>query len=370
MVTLNPDDCIPLGVHEGYKKLLTELYCGGLGVDKLDRESLGRFKTLEVLWLNDNKLSKVKGLEDNFRLKHLYLHNNRIASITTDSCCIRQLAHLETLQLENNLLQNLQATLGVLRHLTSLKQLNMLGNPLNNEQDYRQHVVFQLPSLELLDNFKVTAAEKAAAINFFGKKKIEKKMAFGSVLEPWDKVVPNVKYAPSECEAVLAKDVRATHRRRGAAQKERDDAAMRAAARPRFEVTSLGGNREYEFIARGRMPTLLVRLGALQLAPQLAAAAASAKAGASSGAAPAKVYVKVNAMGILPTPRRTRSVDVTTAVGPRAPPDFRFEEEILASHAAVAYERGLQLLQASGTPPPPPPHHSATPPPLSAPPSL
>tara|TARA_B100000780_G_scaffold66464_1_gene43780 strand:+ start:357 stop:530 length:174 start_codon:yes stop_codon:yes gene_type:complete len=48
MVTLNPDDCIPLGVHEGYKKLLTELFCGSLGVDKLDRESLGRFKTLEV----------------------------------------------------------------------------------------------------------------------------------------------------------------------------------------------------------------------------------------------------------------------------------------------------------------------------------
>ena len=95
MVTLNPDDCIPLGVHEGYKKLLTELYCGGLGVEKLDRESLGRFKTLEVLWLNDNKLSKVKGLEDNFRLKHLYLHNNRIASLANSSCCLKQLKHLE-----------------------------------------------------------------------------------------------------------------------------------------------------------------------------------------------------------------------------------------------------------------------------------
>ena len=160
MVTLNPDDCIPLGVHEGYKKLLAELYCGGLGVDKLDRESLGRFKTLEVLWLNDNKLSKVKGLEDNFRLKHLYLHNNRIASLVNSSCCLKELKHLETLQLSGNMLQDLQATLKVLVKLTSLRQLNMQGNPLTNEQSYREWVIYTLPWLEVLDNFGVTQFEK------------------------------------------------------------------------------------------------------------------------------------------------------------------------------------------------------------------
>ena len=160
MVTLNPDDCIPLGVHEGYKKLLTELYCGGLGVDKLDRESLGRFKTLEVLWFNDNKLSKVKGLEDNFRLKHLYLHNNRIASLVNSSCCLKELKHLETLQLQGNMLQDLQATLKVLVKLTSLRQLNMQGNPLTNEQSYREWVIYTLPWLEVLDNFGVTQFEK------------------------------------------------------------------------------------------------------------------------------------------------------------------------------------------------------------------
>ena len=163
MVTLNPDDCIPQGVHEGYKKELTELFCCGLGVEKLDREALGRFKTLEVLWLNDNKLSKLKGVEDNFRLKHLYLHNNRIPSLTNSSCCLKELRHLQTLQLQGNMLQDLQATLKVLQRLTSLRQLNMQGNPLTNEQSYRAHVVHQLPWLELLDNFSVTELEKAPA---------------------------------------------------------------------------------------------------------------------------------------------------------------------------------------------------------------
>ena len=160
MAFLNPDDCIPQGVHEGYRKKLTELFCGGLGVEKIDREAMARFKTLEVLWLNDNKLNKLKGLEDNFRLKHLYLHNNRIASLVNSSCCLKELKHLETLQLQGNMLQDLQATLKVLVKLTSLRQLNMQGNPLTNEQSYREWVIYTLPWLEVLDNFGVTQFEK------------------------------------------------------------------------------------------------------------------------------------------------------------------------------------------------------------------
>ena len=113
-----------------------------------------------MLWLNDNKLSKLKGLEDNFRLKHLYVHNNRIASLVNSSCCLKELRHLETLQLQGNMLQDLQATLKVLQKLTSLRQLNMQGNPLTNEQSYRAWVVYSLPWLDILDNFRVTQFEK------------------------------------------------------------------------------------------------------------------------------------------------------------------------------------------------------------------
>ena len=218
---------------------------------------------------------------------------------------------------------------------------------------------------------------QADAVKLFAAPKIEKKMAFGSVLEPWDKIIPNVKYAPSICESDLARDVGATHRRRGAAQREAEAVALRAAVRPRFDIKTLDGSESsYEFIAKGRVPTLLVRVGTLQIAPKVAAAAAVAAAGVVSGPAAAKVHVRINAMRILPQPTRTRAVDVTTAVltSKREPPDFRFEEvtqhpllfdsstpprhlhllhllhrhrhqEILARHAAPAYERVMQLLQ-------------------------
>ena len=42
---------------------------------------------------------------------------------------------------------------------------------------------------------------QADAVKLFAAPKIEKKMAFDSVLLPWDKIIPNVKYAPSICEA-------------------------------------------------------------------------------------------------------------------------------------------------------------------------
>ena len=139
----------------------------------------------------------------------------------------------------------------------------------------------------------------------------------------------------------------ATHRRRGAAQREAEAAALRAAVRPRFDIKTLQGSASYEFIAKGRAPTLTVRgpdpnpnpnpnpnhkqvrVGTLQVAPKVAAAAAVAAAGVVSGPAAAKVHVRVNAMRILPQPKRTRAVDVTTAVTSttkREPPDFRYEE--------------------------------------------
>ena len=162
VVTLEPDDFIPRGVHEGYRQQLTELFCANSGVTRLEPDKMLRFMNLEVLWLNDNKLSKLKGLEHNFRLKQLYLHNNRLATITNASCCLPKLHHLELLQLENNLLQDLKATLKVLQGLPFLTHLYLAGNPLANEHNYRASIIYALPQLELLDSSIVTTAERDA----------------------------------------------------------------------------------------------------------------------------------------------------------------------------------------------------------------
>lgn len=52
-----------------------EMYLGGQNIDRLT--GFERFVALEILWLNDNELTAVTGLEENFRIKELYLHNNK-----------------------------------------------------------------------------------------------------------------------------------------------------------------------------------------------------------------------------------------------------------------------------------------------------
>ncbi len=57
------------------------------------------FENLETVWLNNNKLRDLKGLEENFRIKHLYVHRNRISELKG---VIEKLKHLETLILYDN----------------------------------------------------------------------------------------------------------------------------------------------------------------------------------------------------------------------------------------------------------------------------
>ena len=53
-----------------------ELHLGDRGITRLI--DFHAFLSLDTLWLNDNKLKSIAGLENNFRIRHLYLHNNRI----------------------------------------------------------------------------------------------------------------------------------------------------------------------------------------------------------------------------------------------------------------------------------------------------
>jgi len=56
-----------------------EVYLGGGGYDGLDEASFARFVSLDTLWLNNNRLTAITGLDANFRLRRIYAHHNRIA---------------------------------------------------------------------------------------------------------------------------------------------------------------------------------------------------------------------------------------------------------------------------------------------------
>ena len=321
---LDPDEFLPVGVHEGYRKNLTEMFCGKAGIEKIDPASMSRLPNLEVLWLNDNMLSKLQGLDFNFRLKHLYIHNNSITTLCNASCCITKLRHLETLQLQGNQLQDLKATLAVLSQLHNLRKLGLGNNPLALEGSYREATIFAIPSLEHLDSSVVTPIERQAAVKFFTAKRIEKKYAFGTIPRIWDKPAFINIGDPSVGELQLRTEIRASTRRRQAAAEEKQAVELREASRPRFEVSyasgstgllsaqagaSTIGEKAFEFVARGRVPHLLVKLGFLTMksAAKATAVAMDQKAG-QGDPEQAKVHVAVSAMGVLKSPLISRDV--------------------------------------------------------------
>lgn len=92
-----PYDCIPIKNMKGARET-DELHMGNSNIEILS-PSFKHFRNLEVLWLNGNKLLSLEGLDTNFRIKELYLHNNWLKSLEGS---ISKMNHLSTLTLYNN----------------------------------------------------------------------------------------------------------------------------------------------------------------------------------------------------------------------------------------------------------------------------
>ena len=116
------------------------------------------FENLEALWLTDNRLTEIKGLDSNFRIKILCCGKNRITTLEGSS--ISKMKFLETLYLNNNKLKNLDLVLSNLKNFSFLKNLNLFGNQVVEEQEYRLRVIYVIKSLEIFDRHKVNDIEK------------------------------------------------------------------------------------------------------------------------------------------------------------------------------------------------------------------
>lgn len=311
---LDPERYLPIA-HEGDRKGTTELFCGCLQIAALDGEKMARLPNLETLWLNDNLLTKLQGLDANFRLKHLYLHNNAITTVLNPSCSLKHLKHLETLQLQNNQLQDLKATLAVLSKLTSLRKLCLSNNPLANEGMYREATIFAIPTLTFLDTSDISWLERNLATKFFTAKRIEKKFAFGTVPRIYDKPPLVAIGEPCEGEIRLRATNAASLRRREIDATRESVLQEQRASRPGFTMSyaasptgllskALGvpttGHAAFEFMARGRVPQLLINLRFLSMTDAGRRAAISlAEIGLGDGSQ-AKVHVAVaDSMGVL-----------------------------------------------------------------------
>ncbi|CAK4229579.1 unnamed protein product [Aphanomyces euteiches] len=113
--------------NEKYVKACTELVMSHRNIDVIG--NFEAFVSLEVLWLNENNIQDITGLDNCFRIKCLYLQNNRISTLQGS---LRHFTFLRELRLFNNRLHDLHTTL---RQLSKLLHLEDLGKEFFNCRD-------------------------------------------------------------------------------------------------------------------------------------------------------------------------------------------------------------------------------------------
>ncbi|XP_012493281.1 PREDICTED: leucine-rich repeat-containing protein 23 [Propithecus coquereli] len=114
---------------------------------------------LKNLYLAQNLLKKVEGLENLSNLTTLHLRDNQIETLSGFS---GEMKSLQYLNLRGNMVTDL-GELAKLRDLPKLRALVLLDNPCTDETDYRQEALVQMAHLERLDKDFYEEEERAEA---------------------------------------------------------------------------------------------------------------------------------------------------------------------------------------------------------------
>ena len=170
----DPFDVIPIKNVKEAKNTL-EICLSNREINKLIKFEF--FVNLEIVWLNNNFLSDLDGLKENFRLKEIYLKNNKFEHL--NPIIFKKLKNLVVLDFEDNKLFEFEKNLKIFKGLKYLKNLNLIGNPMCNEIHFRLKVILEMPYLQILNGVSIKEEERIKAKKlqdgYKGKKKKPKK---------------------------------------------------------------------------------------------------------------------------------------------------------------------------------------------------
>jgi hypothetical protein len=168
-----PYEELPLK-NDKYAAICTEIHLGNRGITHL--QGFEKFLCLDTVWLNNNRLEGLEGLENNIRLKQIHLYCNKIRKL--EKVTLQRFKFLTILSLNDNMLDDMDDTLKVLKNLRNLLGLDLFNNPIAEEEDYRLRVLAALPSLEIFDRHRITQDERIEVDKFKEKLKQLKKLSF------------------------------------------------------------------------------------------------------------------------------------------------------------------------------------------------
>lgn len=156
-LTLDPYKCIPKR-NRKYASECTEVHLANQGAERISEE-FSHFTSLEVIWFNGNRLSRIENLENSFRIREVYIEDNRLVSLSG----LRAFKFLCVLHASGNQLRNLDKQLAVISKFAFLRKLELFDNPIAEEPDYRLRVIYEAPQVEILDRHAVKGPERIRA---------------------------------------------------------------------------------------------------------------------------------------------------------------------------------------------------------------
>lgn len=161
-------------VIEGIQNMtrLKSLYLQGNLIESMD--NIPHLPKLQKLWLSNNHLQHISALNFLPKLKSLWVASNRISRV--DNVFTSNMTYIEELNMSNNKID----FLGQLTHLCVLKSLRSLwlGDPMYGDapichlSNYTTFTLRHLPQLEQLDGVAITAEQRSLAVSVYAKKSV------------------------------------------------------------------------------------------------------------------------------------------------------------------------------------------------------
>jgi len=131
-------------------------------------ENLGAtLDQFDSMMMNDNDVKKIENFPYLPRLKALYLSNNRIRKIDTETS--NNIPNLKELNLANNEIKDF-VDIQPLAGFQKLEYLTLTGSPIAAQKNYRLYVIHNVPQLRVFDFKRITTKERDEARKLFGGK--------------------------------------------------------------------------------------------------------------------------------------------------------------------------------------------------------
>ncbi|XP_066902457.1 leucine-rich repeat-containing protein 9 isoform X2 [Halyomorpha halys] len=153
---------------------LEELHLNKNSIVNLEPLKLHKMPRLKTLYLQDNCITTLRGIEHLGSLRHLILDRNKITSINSND--VKRFINLKDLYLESNHLNKLDFlpslkriirlfiknnrienidTLRFLKHLTKIQEFTFSGNPVCRKFESYVKVLTYLPNINYVDGFLI-----------------------------------------------------------------------------------------------------------------------------------------------------------------------------------------------------------------------